>query len=98
MNQLSLIPASHRNDPWTSDVAEEEITASGARARQQEIALGVVIQHPGCTSLELAEYCSLDRYQLAKRLPEIRRQGKVKNGMKRMCRVGNRPAVTWWVV
>lgn len=68
---LSETPASRKTDPVSSAVAEERITKSGRRAQQQHTALQAVKDHPGCTSKELAGLCHLDRYMLARRLPEL---------------------------
>lgn len=91
-------PAARATDPATSHLAAEAITASGARDAQQQLAAEVVQKHPGHTSNELAGFCDLDRYALARRLPECATAGAVRRGPARLCRVSGRSAVTWWPV
>lgn len=45
---------------------------------QALIALELVKQFPGRSSKELADLGTLDRFQLARRLPELKAMGKVK--------------------
>jgi hypothetical protein len=90
-------PIARNTDPISSHMAAREITLSGARGKQQRLALRVVIEHPGMTSRELAALCSLDRYQMARRLPELEEAGLVAKGPVRQCKAGGRPAVTWLV-
>lgn len=51
---------------------------SGAMRGQRLIAFELVKLFPGRTSKELAELGTLDRYQLARRLPELAEMGKVR--------------------
>lgn len=91
-------PVARATDPATSHLAAEAITASGARDAQAQLAAEAVRKHPGHTSNELAELCPLDRYALARRLPECATAGAVRRGQSRECRVSGRSAVTWWPV
>jgi hypothetical protein len=84
-----------RSDPVTSRLAAEEITRSGRRAIQRQAVLALVQKYPGCTSLELARHSGMDRYTLARRLPELEHEGAVKKCGQKVCSVGQRPAVTW---
>lgn len=81
-----------KTDPRSSHEAAAGMIASGARTAQQAQALAAVKAHPGCTSHELAERSGMDRYALARRLPEC--EG-VKKGEIRRCTVSGRSAVTW---
>jgi hypothetical protein len=92
---LSFTPASRRNDPITSYEAEAEITESGLRGEQQRKVRSLVHRYPGRTSRELAELAELDRYMVARRLPEIE-PVHVRKGEQRKCKVGRRNASTWW--
>ncbi len=71
------------DDPPSSRAAADHVVESGAAGRQAEDAVALVRQYPGRTSAELAElsnldrFHSLDRYQLARRLPELYRAGLV---------------------
>lgn len=88
-------PVARGTDPASSHMAAREITASGARGSQARIALDVVMENPHRTSFELSEACYLDRYQVARRLPELEEAGFVEKGIIRRCRVSGRHAVTW---
>ena len=68
---LSKIPASRRTDNAASYRAEERQNKSGRRATDQHKALEAVRAHPACTSKELATITGLDRYMLARRLPDL---------------------------
>lgn len=100
MTQLPLIypRASRRSDPSSSAAAEQDLTTSGARDHQCRAVLDAVRDHPGSTSRELTRWLDLDRYQIARRLPDLEHAGKVRQGAQRRCAVGGRLSVTWWVV
>ena len=72
-------PRSRRKDPASSRRAEDQMRKSGAMRGQALIAYELVKQFPGRTSKELAGLGTLDRYQLAKRLPELRELGHVRS-------------------
>lgn len=91
-------PAARATDPETSRQAETEHTASGARAAQQQLAAQAVRSYPGLTSLELSKRTSMDRYVLARRLPECETGRAVRKGQARRCAVSGKTAVTWWPV
>jgi hypothetical protein len=89
-------PAARRSDPESSHAAAAEITKSGARAHQQQLAAAAVRQFPGHTSMELAELAGMDRYALARRLPECETAGTVKRGAVTTCTITKRKALVWW--
>jgi hypothetical protein len=72
-------PRSRRKDPASSKRAEDQMRKSGTLRGQALIAFDLVKQFPGRTSKELAGLGTLDRYQLAKRLPELREMGHVRS-------------------
>lgn len=88
--------AARSTDPGTSHEAAAHHTKTGARARQQALAVAAVEQYPGLTSLELALRTSMDRYVLARRLPECEDALAVRRGQERKCSVSGRTAITWW--
>lgn len=94
---MTHLPA-RSTDPATSWEAAEEIVASGKAAAQQAKAAAVVKAHPGRTSAELAALCDLDRYQLARRLPEVEESAAVFRGDARKCTATGHKAATWWPV
>ena len=89
------LPA-RNTDPSTSHAAAEHVTVSGKRAAQQAITAKAVEQYPGLTSLELSRRARVDRYMLARRLPEVEETGQVRRGQERRCSVSGRLALTWW--
>ena len=89
-------PAARATDPHTSHEAAAQLDATGARGFQQRIAAQAVERHPGLTSMELAKKTGLDRYMLARRLPECRTASAVRMGEARECSVSGRQAMTWW--
>lgn len=91
-------PAARATDPVTSHLAADAHTRSGTRARQQEQAADAVARYPGHTSQELAQLTGLDRYMLARRLPECVTAGAVFKGTNQRCSVSGRLAMTWWPV
>lgn len=91
-------PIARRSDPESSHRAAAEITDSGARAHQQAQAIAAVRAYPGLTSQELSELTGLERYMLARRLPEAVTAGAIRKGEQRTCSVTGRLALTWWPV
>jgi hypothetical protein len=89
-------PAARNSDPMTSHLAADHITATGARAAQQQLATKAVEQYPGFTSLEIAKRSTLCRFMLARRLPECEHALTVRRGQARRCSESGRMAVTWW--
>lgn len=85
-----------RSDPESSHIAAREVTRSGATAHQQRQAVAAVRQWPGSTSRELAEHAQMDRYALARRLPEAERAGLIVRGPMRECSISGRETLTWW--
>ena len=79
----------------SSHEAADRLTKSGARARQKASVLAYVRECPGFTSRELAERYKDDRYMIARRLPDLRKDGLVANGEQRECRVSGGKATTW---
>jgi hypothetical protein len=88
-------PVARAADPKPSKLAAAEITASGRREGQLLAVLALVKKFPRSTSLELSRHSSLDRYVVARRLPELAHAGLVAKRSVRQCVVGHRPATTW---
>jgi len=89
-------PAARTNDPITSHLAAEKVTSSGKRHTNMLAVIDAVCMHPGLTSAELAQYTPLDRYEVARRLPEAERTHAVVKGEKRQCTMTGNTATTWW--
>jgi len=94
--QLLFAPASRSDDPSTSKDAEQRVTRSGARATQAEQVLALVKRYPGRTSAELAAFSgTLDRWQVARRLPDLERNQLAHRGEPKRCQVTKTGGVTW---
>ena len=89
---------SRRTDPLSSKQAEKEINGNGLRNRQQQQVFQAVKKHPQHTSKELCAITGVDRYVVARRLPELEELWDVKRGPMRKCGIGNRMALTWDLV
>lgn len=95
-------------DPITSDIAAEDLIKSGRLAWQKSQVMQMMkgcvgfynTQDPtdGPTSAELAFMYNEDRYMVARRLPDLEKQGLVKKVGMRQCRVSGRQAVVWRLV
>jgi len=71
-----------------SSLSREPISAH----TQRIIVLRAVKKNPGLTSFELSRKCDLDRYQIARRLTEVK---EIKRGKKRVCTVCKQACWTW---
>jgi len=83
------------NNPVSSKIAGAMIENSGIAENQRAAALNAVKRWPGKTSLELAKLSGLDRYILARRLPEIKELKQGDDRRQRCCRVTGRMSVVW---
>ncbi|WP_329767336.1 MarR family winged helix-turn-helix transcriptional regulator [Stenotrophomonas maltophilia] len=86
------------SDLSTSHDAAHYVVASGLQAHQHDQSAKAVADYPGMTSKELAQATGLDRYMLARRLPELIKTGRVWRGPNKPCPVSGRTACTWWAV
>lgn len=82
-------------DPSTSAMAARELEESGARDSQKRDVYLACKSHPDRTSAELAVIARMDRYMVARRLPDLRADGWVENPGKKVCLITGRMAVTW---
>ncbi len=93
---LPKLPRARRSNPTSSHEAADFVERTGLAQQQAARALSAVRAYPGRTSQELATLSQLDRYELARRLPELRVAGQVRNGVKRQCTVTGQQALEWW--
>ncbi len=94
---MNSLPA-RSADIDTSHAAAAHVVSSGLQAAQQDQAARAVSQNAGMTSNELSQATGLDRYMLARRLPELMKEGRVYRGPNKPCAVSGRTACTWWPV
>jgi hypothetical protein len=92
---LADTPRSRRSDPETSHEAAEGVRRSGELGRQQLAVLAAVQRWPGLTSLELGARMEINRWAVARRLPELE-PVHVRKGEPRV--VNGRRHVTWFPV
>ena len=85
-------------DPGSSHSAAADLVASGKLRAQRSVTEAAVKRHPGQSSLRLAELTGLDRHMLARRLPELAREGRIWRGPSAPCGTTDKPACTWWPV
>jgi hypothetical protein len=85
-----------RTDPVTSHEAAARAEQTIARAHRI-MCLREVQINPGQTSAEIAESIGLDRYQVARRLPELADcdPPQIMRGRSRTCSVKGTRAITW---
>ena len=101
MSQMGLTfdpPRARTADPVTSHLAAQEVYESGAADKQAAAVFSLVQIRPGMTSAGLASHFHVDRYMVARRLPELEARGLVRKGNPIRCPVSGRAAVTWWGV
>lgn len=92
------LAAARSTDPITSHQAAAAVEASGGASIQRRKCMDALHTMQGATSAEIAKAAGIDRYAAARRLPELRKAGKVANGPDKLCSVGNSMAMTWWAV
>jgi len=84
-----------RTDPVSSHLAGHEVEATGKAAGQRQLAFNAVKQYPRRTSKELAYITGINRYLLARRLPELDGLVQGDDRLKRKCKVSGRLSVIW---
>lgn len=95
---MTTPPISRNTDPDSSHLAGEKVTKSGKRRRQMDILLDLVGRRPGMTATEMVDYCHLDRYQISRRLADLKNVGRIYQGATRRCHVRGSMMVTWHIV
>lgn len=85
-----------RLDPTTSHDAAFRVERSGKAADQRTRCLDALKRiGRAATSAELARAMGVDRHVTARRLPELRDGGLVRQGEKRECEVLGTECLTW---
>lgn len=97
MNKINTAywpPTSRSSNPATSYEAEAAVTRSGARQSQAERCLEYVTENPGRTVSEIGEGTGIGQWAASRRLSDLMRQGKLRQGEPRRMRNG-RMQCTW---
>ena len=86
-------------DPSSSHDAAAHVEKTRSAKNQCRRVLSALKGHPHRTSNELAVESGLDRYIVARRLPELKQRKLVRqSSIKRNDMYSQRKAVTWWPV
>jgi hypothetical protein len=93
----SMEPLSRNADPVGSFQAAERTRKTGLGSRKRLAVYHALRRYQGTTSAELAKAAGLDRYDVARRLPELERAGWIVRGRRRRCAVTGCDCVTWYV-
>lgn len=79
----------------TDDTTASRETTRKAHSDWKDAAR-IVTENPGYTAAELANMSGIDRYTLAKRLPDARAAQRVTTGPQRPCSITGRTSQTWF--
>lgn len=90
MSQLA-----RKTDPITSHEAADDLQSSGQHTSQKSLVYKALRMHPNLTSAELANACRLDRYLVARRLPDLKKDGHVIVVRHRKCMMTGKLAQVW---
>lgn len=89
-----------RSDPSSSHEAAATIERTGSDEDQAAAVLEALNRFPGSTSAELAQFTKLDRYMIARRLPELVAVRLVRqaapNAHTVPCRMSGKRVCRWW--
>lgn len=85
-------------DSSGSHEAADRIVRSGAHAAQKDLTASAVQRYPGMTSMQLARVTGMDRHMVARRLPDLAKEGRAFRGAKAVCPISNITVCTWWPV
>jgi len=95
---LDCYPRARNTDPHTSHIAGRDIANSGIAGLQRKTVLLNLRRYASevpRTSAELAKIANLDRFMVARRLPELERSGDAARNMALTCPVTGRKSITW---
>jgi len=91
------VPAVERRVPSRIPYeATDEIPVREPAASQRHLCLLEVWKAPGSTAAEIARAARLKRHVPSRRLPELRRAGRVRNGPARLCSVTGNRSLVWF--
>jgi|ERR1700721_1866156 hypothetical protein len=89
-------PLARRTDPASSHYAAAEIVENRTRQSRRAAVLAFLRdQDVPLTSFELARAANLDRYAVARALPDLFHDHLVERHEMRACRITGRQSITW---
>ena len=91
-------PVSRRENPETSQEAENAINASGSRASHCDQIYSVVEAEPGLTAGQIGVMSGYGMHITSRRLADLKNRGRVRQGQPRIWEGSGRKQVTWWPV
>ena len=97
MASSRLKPMHHCDDPATSVEAIERFDASGKRKTHCDLLLESIRLREGRTAAEVGAAVGLTQMQANRRLPDLMRDGLVRQGETKQCSVIGSECVTWWL-
>ena len=68
----------------TTEMAQINLVADAVKA------------NPGRTSREISSYAAIDRFQVARLLPQAEKREQCVRGAPRVCSISKRIVLTWW--
>lgn len=94
-SKVNALPHSASKDPITSFAAGERMIKSGAKQTHAKQVFEALSRHGGLTAAELAEVIGMDRYEVQRRLADLKNTGLAEHGPERFCAVRKSLCVTW---
>ena len=95
-------PRARSTDARSSHEAAARLERSGADRLQAERVLAALKKYPNSTSRELAQSARLDRYEVARRLPELHAEHKVgryePSSITAPCAVSGKRVIRWCAI
>lgn len=92
-------PRARSTDARSSHEAAAKIERDGTARLQAERVLAALRKYPNSTSRELAKFSRLDRYEVARRLPELHEAGLVgryePSAITAPCAVAGKRVIRW---
>lgn len=88
-------PASHREDPETSYIAEDGMNKSGKRFTHQQQITAYVTAHPNRTAAEIGHATGLGQFECSRRLSEINGV-TVYRANPRRCSIRHTKMMAWY--
>lgn len=96
---MAATSLARNTDPESSYLAARELEETGKHANQKAMVYRALCKCPvPATSAEIAQRFRMNRYMVARRLPELLKSGLAEKGGKRRCRLTGRIGVVWRAV